>query len=216
MLLRAFFIVTCLMAASGLARGEPRRELSFRDALALALAHNGELYVARADTEIADDDVALARSVFDPRLIATARVGRDDELRNPFRFNFTDDILTGSLAVTGRAGTGLTYTLAVASTFEKYESPFVSIYNPANTTTVTLSLTQPLLRNAWGAANHRPIVVASLRRDLTEQQLRVRLELIVSAVEVAYWSLALARNEVQARQASLELAEQQLLESKRL
>lgn len=210
------FVVLGAVTATQLAYGDSRRELTFADALATALAHNGDLYVAEAEIEIAADDIASARSVFDRRLIASARVGRNDELGSPIRFALTDDIATASVGIAGRLNAGTNYTLSFNTTFEKYQSAFTSIYNPAFTNTLTLSVTQPLMRNAGRAANQQPIVVASLRRDLTEQQLRVRLEQVVGAVEVAYWSLAFAHYEVKARQASLKLAEQQVVESKRL
>lgn len=192
------------------------RDLTFDQAVQVALAHNGDLYVARQDTAITADDIAQARSVFDPRVIATARIGREDELGGVFRLAWTDLIVTNSLELSGLASTGATYSLGVSFTDDHYSAPLLGFFNPTYTSALTFSLTQPLLRNAWRAANQQPIVVASLRHDLSEQQLRVELETLVGQVETAYWGLELARNEVEARQASLKLATEQVAESQRL
>lgn len=204
------------VAAAGSARAEVRRELTFADAVAIAIAHNGDLYLAQNDTAIAAADLALARSVFAPRLIGNARVGQDDQPGTAQRFAWKELTASGSIELAGRMPTGLLYSLSLGATADRLSSPFDAVYDPAYTTGLTLSLTQPLLRGGWRAANLQPIVVASLRRDLSEQQLRVRLEQIVGEVEVAYWTLALAYKEREARESSLKLAQDQLADSTRL
>ena len=196
--------------------GADDRQLSFDQAVQVALAHNGDLYVARQDTAITADDIAQARSVFDPRLIASARIGRDDELGSPIRLAWTDLLVTDSVELTGLASTGATYSLGFTFTDDHYSAPLLGFYDPSYLTTLSVSLTQPLLRNGWRTATHQPIVVASLRHDLSEQQLRVQLEVLVGEIETAYWGLELARNEVEARDASLKLATEQVAESQRL
>lgn len=205
-----------VVAASTPVHGQVRRTLSFKDAIAAALAHNNDLYLTQADTEIAADDLALASSVFAPRLVGTVRYLRENQPGNALRFAWDDRAASGSLELAGRVPTGLSYSLSLGTTVERFSSPFLTIYDPAYTTALTLSVTQPLLRGAWRPANLQPIVVASLRRDLSEQQLRVRLEQIAGEVEVAYWSLALAYKELEARESSVKLAEDQLADSTRL
>jgi outer membrane protein TolC len=204
-----------VVAVGGTAHAD-RRELTFQEAIAITLAHNGELYLAQTDTEIAADDLALARSVFAPRLIGNLRVARENQPGNATRFAWRELSASGSLELAGRIPTGLTYSLGLGTLADRFSSPFLTIYDPAYTTGLTLSLTQPLLRGAWRSANEQPIVVAALRRDLTEQQLRARLEQIAGEVEVAYWTLALAFKEHEARESSLKLAQDQLAESTRL
>ncbi|HET9625848.1 MAG TPA: TolC family protein [Kofleriaceae bacterium] len=207
-------LITCGVATA--AHAQATHALSFRDALAITLAHNGDLAVAQADVAIADDEVALAGAVFAPRLLATAQVGHDDDPGSALRFAGTDTTYAGSLALAGKLSTGLTYSLTLSALSERLANPFLTIYDPADTAALTLSVSQPLLRGAGRRANLQPLVVAALRRDLGEQQLRARLDQVAGAVEVAYWTLALAVKEREARAASLQLAEDQLAESTRL
>lgn len=209
-------VAVLAVAAGGNARSEPRRELSFVDAVRVAIAHNGDIYVARSEVDIARDDIDVARSVFDGHIVGSIRGWREDQPGNAFRFAWTDTAVTGSLEYDGRTEYGLSYGVQVGALHERYSNPFITAYNPANTATLTLALDQPLLRGAGRAANLAPIDVASRRADVSERELRRRLEDLVSEVEVAYWTLALAYKEVEARQTSLKLAQDQVGESARL
>ncbi len=208
------FAMACTFSSTSGAEG--RRQLSFADALKVTLAHNGDVSVSQVETQIATDEVAIADSVYDPRLVIAARGSKDNELGTPARLAFTDRILTASIELDGRIATGATYSLGFSATNERYFSPLVTFFDPAYTTQLSLSVTQPLLRGGGRAANNLPIVVAGLRRDLSQQQLRVRLEQVVGDLEIAYWGLALAYKERDARQSSLKLAQDQLGESTRL
>ena len=209
-------LLSLFLVADGATLHAEERKLTVEDAVALAIAHNGELYVAQADTEVAADEVAIAGSIFDPHLVLNARYGREDQLGNAVRLGWTDSLATGSLELRGLTGLGSTYSIGVFANYDRYRSPLTTVFDPAYTTSVNLTLTQPLLRGAGGSAIHAPIVVASLRRELSEQQLRVKLEITVGQVEVAYWNLALAHNEVAAREALLKVAKEQVNESTRL
>src|SRR5690242_19952940 len=113
-----------LVAGSG-ARAGDRRDLTFDEALQVALAHNGDLYVSRQDTAITADDIAAARSVFDPRVVASSRIGRDDELGGPLRLGWTDLVVTNSLELTGLATTGATYSMGLSFTDDHYSAPLL-------------------------------------------------------------------------------------------
>ena len=193
-----------------------RHELSFDAALKVAIAHNGDIYVARAGTEIASDDIDIAQSVYDPKLIVNARGSKDNELGSPARLNFDDRILGLSAEITGHVSSGGSYSLSVGTTYERFFSPFISLYDPTNTTALTLSVTQPLMRGRGKAVDKLPIVIAGLRRDLSQQQVRLQLEQVVGNLEIAYWELALAYKTRDARQSSVKLAQEQLAESARL
>jgi len=212
---RALVAIYVFHVGLGTASAEPRN-LSLRDALQLAIEHNADLYVTRSNTDIATDELNAASAIFDPHLVLNARYGHDKELGGPVRFAWTDSAVVGSAEIRGLTGVGTTYSIGVAENYDKYLSQFVTIYAPAYTTSLNLVVTQPLLRNAGSTANHAAIVVSSLRRDLSEQQLRVKLEAIIGEVEVAYWSLALANNEVAARESSLKIAKEQINDSQRL
>jgi outer membrane protein TolC len=206
---------TFVMIAPAVAYADADRSMSLADVLGIALQHNGELYVSQQDAAIANDELELAKAVFAPRFLGEARLSRERQAGSATSVAWTDASLQGSVELFGRAPTGLAYSLRFGAAQRQYANPFATVFSPATTTSLTLSVTQPLLRGAWAAAR-LPIEVADLRRALTSEQLRVRLEQAVGQIEVAYWTLALAHRERQARESSLRVAEEQLADSTRL
>lgn len=191
------------------------RSLSLADVLRIALQHNGDLHVSQTDAAIASDELEAARAVFAPRFVSEVRFARERQAGSATSVAWSDARIQGSVELLGRVPTGLAYSLRFGAGREDYENPFATVFSPANTTSLTLSVTQPLLRGAWAAAG-LPIEIADRRRAASHEQLRVRLEQVVGQVEVAYWTLALAHREQEARASSLRVAEEQLADSARL
>ena len=190
-------------------------KLSLADAVKTAIAHDAQLYIAREDTRIAGDGIDLARAPFRPKLFGEIYGVRDERPPTARTFALRDDIVAGDVGLSGLLPTGMTYTLSAGLMRERIESSFVSVYDPARTVTGSVELVQPLLRGAFGAAR-RPIVVATLRKNQSEHELRAQLEVTVGNVEIAYWNLVRARAERDARKAALSIANEQVEESKRL
>jgi outer membrane protein TolC len=197
-----------------------RRALSLADAISIALEHNGDLYLAKTDTAIAADEIAIADSVFIPSLIGEVSVASDRNPASPSSPDYTAKSAAGSIGITGRRPIGLSYTITVGSTYESIKGSNsvepIAYYDPGYTTTVGISLVQPLLRGAGSRANRAAIVVATHRKNVSEHQLRVQVQRVVGEVVVAYWTLALAYKEIEARESQLKLAEDQVAESTRL
>jgi outer membrane protein TolC len=190
-------------------------QLSIADAVKTALASDADLYIGREDSRTAADSILLARSAFAPKLFGQIYGTRDDQAPSATSFGGLDTVVGSEVGISGRIGTGLTYTLAAGLARETRADPFSTVYSPATTTTVRVELVQPLWRGSFAAAR-RPIVVASLRRGLTDHELRARIERTVGAVHVAYWNLVRARSEHEARESALSLANEQVNESRRI
>ncbi|MEO8698455.1 MAG: TolC family protein [Kofleriaceae bacterium] len=191
-----------------------RRELSLADAITIALKHNQDIYIAKTDTAIAATDIELAGSVFAPHLVGELRLWANQQPGSSTNIESSETAVSGNLELNGKIATGLTYALSLGTISERIDG-FGIAYRPATTSALTLTVTQPLLRGG-GRANRAPIVVATRRREASEAQLRVRLEQITGDVIVAYWTLVLAYKEVEARQSSFKLAQDQLADSMRL
>jgi outer membrane protein TolC len=204
-----------VMLAPVIAHADTERRMSLADVLGIALQHNADLHVAQQDAAIANDERELAATVFAPRFSSEAQLSRERQAGSATSFAWTDSSIQGSAELFGRVPTGLGYSLRFGAAHQRYSNPFASVFSPANMTSLTLSVTQPLLRGAWGAAR-LPITVAERRSAATNVQIRVRLELVVGQIEVAYWTLALAHREHEARRSSLQLAQDQLADSMRL
>jgi outer membrane protein TolC len=194
---------------------EPGHELSLADAVRTAIASDADLYIAREDARDAADGIALARAVFGTRLFGEVSGARNDQPPTATSFAAVDTIEAATFGIAGRIETGLAYKISGGLTRQDRDDPFATVYNAAETTTVQAEITQPLWRGAFAAAR-QPIIVASLRRNRSEQELRARVERAVGAVDVAYWNLVRARSERAARTSALALAKEQVEESRGL
>lgn len=211
---RAAIALGLVASAQSVAAAEEIK-LSLADAVRTAIANDADLYIAREDVEVAGSGVLLARAVFTPRVFGEVYGSRDDLAPTATSFPAIDSKLAGSIGVSGRVQTGLTYTVSAGLLRESYDDPFSSVYKPATTSTVRAEIVQPLLRGGFSAAR-RPITVASLRRTRSEQELRARIETSISDVVVAYWNFVRVRAERDARASAVQLAMDQVDESQRL
>ena len=210
------FVALVLALTPRTSRADGPHPLSLADAIQTALASDADLYMAREDALAAEDGIALARAPFSShRLFGEAAAAREDLPPSVRSYGASDRTLATSIGIAGALETGLTYQLSAGLARQSREDRLNAFYRPATTLTVRGELIQPLLRGAFSAAR-RPIVVASRRRDQREQELRARIERTVGAVEVAYWNLVRAHSERDARASALELAKEQVEESKRL
>jgi outer membrane protein TolC len=76
-----------------------------------------------------------------------------------------------------------------------------------------VSLTQPLLKNAWYPATMANIRLAALGSDVAYQEYRRQMMLIVSTAEATYWNLYLTQEQARFFRDSVRLAEQLLLDT---
>ncbi len=207
-------LASCLGAGRD-AAADPRN-LSLADALRTAIASDADLYIAREDARVAESGIALTRATFEPHLFGLLYASRDDQPPSATTFGAVDKIGAATVGVTGGLQrTGLTYTVTSSLLRRVRDDRFLTVYRPGVTTTVRAEVVQPLRRGAFSAAR-RPTVVASLRQALGEQLLRARIEHTLGTVQVAYWNLVRALSERAARTLALQLAVEQVDESKRL
>lgn len=190
-------------------------ELSLADAVRTAIERDADLYIAREDARAAADGIALARAAFVPRLFGELYGTHDDQPPSATSFAATDTTAAATFGIAGRAETGLTYKVSAGLRRQDRDDPFSTVYDAATTTTVRAEVVQPLWRGAFAAAR-KPIIVASLRRDRSEHELRAHVERTVGTVQVAYWNLVRARAERDARTSAIAFAREQVEESRGL
>jgi outer membrane protein TolC len=189
--------------------------LSLAEAVRTAIASDADLYIAREAARDAADGIALARAVFLPRLLGEIYGTRNAQPPSATSFSAVDVIAAATFGIAGRIETGMTYNVSAGLLRQDRDDPTSTVYNAATTTTVHAEIVQPLRRGSFAAAR-QPIVVASLRRNRSDQELRARIERTVGAVQVAYWNLVRARSERDARTSALALARDQTEESRGL
>ena len=208
--------------------------LTLEEAIRLALEHNLDLQVARYTPLIAEYDWRAEYGAYDPTFTATAR--RNNNLREAGGLNLNTGNTTpgtrsqtysGELGLAGQLPTGASYDLNHISQRNKVTTPrgigTNSFGDPVffKSTDVTwesqaaASLTQPLLRDFWIDNTRRRIKIG--QRALTRSQLDLerQIELVVNAVEQAYYDLIALHELVRVSEADVAVKNQFFGEQRR-
>jgi outer membrane protein len=89
-------------------------------------------------------------------------------------------------------------------------------FNPYYASSLTFSISQPLLRDAGRWVNTHPIRLAAYDRDIADARTRLEVINVVAALDRVYWRLYAARRELEVRRQQHELALAQLESTVRL
>lgn len=223
MRLRRIFLWPLLAAALPLgAQNNPPvpKSLSLADCIQIALEHNLDLKVERINPEMARYNVTLAYAGYDPVLDITANhqnslsPGGLDPQNRVFLGSKTElDTFNTSLA--GVLPTGLQYTLGgqIGDRLSNPQDPLRASENTSGS--ASLSLRQPLLKNFWIDGARFNIAVSKNRLKYSELGLRQRIMSVIESVQLAYYSLIQAREDVNNQEKALQLAERLLTENKK-
>src|SRR6202035_6105714 len=85
---------------------------------------------------------------------------------------------------------------------------FLNSYNPLLQSGLSLSVSQPLIRNLSIDSARQQLAVSRTNRDIAGTRLRESLVHTTANVKTAYWNLVSARATVDARQSALDLAQE--------
>ncbi len=198
-----------------LLRNAERVEVSIAQARAWMLENNLDLRATLVDPEIANQTITEEEGRFDQVFYTNIRY---QDLSQP-----TSTELAGSQikqldiepGVRIPLRDGGTVTVSIPTDRLETNNQF-STLNPAVSSSVQFSLSQPLLRNAGRRATTHGIRIAALNRQISLA--RTKLEVIrqLAAVERAYWVLYATAEALKVRQMQYELAVEQLERAKRL
>jgi outer membrane protein len=196
-------------SAVGFAQTAPAPlRLTVDAAVQMALDHNPDLSADRLDPQISDTRVAAAAAAFRPAL--TSSVNRNNQLQPPTSFLIPTPTQTD--AVTTSAGLsqklpwyGTSYNVAW-NTVHTDSNSFLTSYNPLLTSGLSLSLSQPLVRDLKIDASRQQLRASQINRDIAGTRLRESLVHTTANVKSAYWNLVSAIANVDARSSALSLA----------
>ncbi len=212
----------CLpLAARAQTTNQTTRPLSLQECIELAVQHNLQVQIDRMGPEIAQFTLdSSIGTTYDPVASMTLRQGfssipsgRTDPttgffLPTPIE-NYTD---TYSPSISGFLPTGARVAVTGNLTRSSGTSfPTSFQYND----NASLSLTQPLLKNAWIDSSRLTIELNRKNILTSEQTLRLTLINTVNSVQQAYYDLIYDVENVKVQQASLGLAEKLLAENKK-
>ena len=179
--------------------------LSIEQCRAAALQNNLGLKVQLFTPSMAEQGVNEQIAAFEPLAFSQFGFSKTDTPTSVTLDASQEEAAGGDLGVEIPLPTGGTITLD--QSFWRTETNNVySTLNPAYTTDIYLSISQPLLRGSGVRANTHGIRIA--RYDAQIAQARTKLEVIrvLAAADVAYWRLYAARRELEVRKQEHDLA----------
>jgi outer membrane protein TolC len=182
--------------------------LSLDEAVALAIANNQDLNVSVNAAEASRYVLFSNTGIFDP--LAEASVLRS-HTEQPATSQLVgariseSDTTDLSARVTQLAPTGGTFSLGFTGRRLSTNSLFFTV-NPSWTTGLTLSLSQPLLRNFGRDATTWLIRTSRNSRDASYQDFVRSVQTAVNLVEQAYWDLVYALRNLEVKREALTLS----------
>jgi len=194
--------------------------LSLNEAIRLALENNNDIHASRIDVEMAEHDLTASRGAYDPKLFSESYFERQSipvasflggSNGNSLKVNNT----TSQIGLSGLAPKyGGSYELNMSST--RYSSNnFFNTLNPAVSSQLTFSYTQPLVRGLRTDDARRRIEIAKKNLTLTDVQFRQKATEIITNVEQAYWELVNALKTLQVQIEAVKQSRAQVETNKR-
>jgi len=190
--------------------------LSLNDAIKRALENNNDIEVARDDVRIAETQLRALEGIFDPIFEITPQY---DKRISPVQSELSGGGSVGTTSTTtyswspsltkqfGKGGGN--YFIRFDNTHTNTSNSF-SLLNPFYSSNLSLSFTQPLLRDRSIDNNRRQIRIQRKRIDQSDADFRQRTIDIITRVQQAYWELVFALRDQQNNLANLNLSRESL------
>ncbi len=184
-------------------------ELSLDQAIGLALANNQDLNVTVNAAESTRFSLFQSQGIYDPLVSASVSRSHTEQPATSTLVGATvntSDFTDARAQVSQLAPTGGTFALGFTGNKTTTNSTF-SFINPSYSSSLTLSMNQPLLRNFGPRVTTWLIRIARNTRDSSYQDFVRSVQTTVNAVEQAYWDLVYALQNLEVKKESLRIAQ---------
>jgi outer membrane protein TolC len=186
-----------------------RLKLSLREAVTLALARNFDITLEAHNPRIREREVVERESVFDSAFTSevSTEKSRADTPSSLLASGGqqTSSEQTVSAGIEKKLVTGAEISLVFETVREDSNSRQKTI-NPDFDSSLTFSISQPLLKNFGVDVNKAEIRVATFSLDQSLLIYRDRVISVIDSVEQAYWDLVFSISNIAFQRKSLELA----------
>lgn len=190
---------------------EVKRQVSLEECIEMALKNNFDLQIERLNPKIQQSILEASEGVYDPvvSLGLNQRYNHSagkfvDFFGSPIKIegsrNYFENL---SLGVQGKLPFGMSYNIPLE--WERQHG--TSFPFDQYTGTVGIELRQPLLKDAAIDTERWQILVNKKNLKISEQGLRLQLINVISSVQLAYYELLYALENVKVQEKALELAE---------
>lgn len=205
---RLILLIASLSAAlPAMAQESAAPVLTLEECIARALENNFTLQLQSFDRANASEALTVSKAGFDPTVtLRTSRSFNQSDTAATTLVGTRSELADTRIGVSQKVTTGATFNLSSSLNRSETNNTF-STLNPAYNADVTLSVSQPLLKNAGFAVNKAAINRAELGVTRADLDFRAQLLQVVRNTETAYYNLVFAREQLKVRLSSLTLAE---------
>ncbi len=191
--------------------------LSLKRYIELVMANNTDIAIQMLSVAAPRNAITRAYAPWDPQALASfnntksstpstgALAGANTvvSLSQPANFSYSQTLPTG-----------MQYSVSFGATKSTTNSSFATL-NPALSSNLTVSVSQPLLRNRGEYINRSNLLIARSRLKGAEYNLRGNILQMLNTAENAYWDLVQAHESLRVQESARKLADDSLKLSQR-
>lgn len=205
------FVATFLLAAAltlpAAAAPVTPPVLTLEECIARAMKQNFDLQLQGYETANAKESLIVSEANFDPTLtLSTSRSVSQSDGATTTLVGTRSELNDTRLGVSQKITSGATVNVSGSLDRSETNNTF-STLNPAYNSDVSVSISQPLLKNAGTTVNRAAIRRAEIGVTRAGLDYQGRLLQVVRDTENAYYNLVFAREQLKVRSSSLALAE---------
>ena len=189
-------------------------KLTLEQCRALALENNLDLKVQLIAPAIAAQRVSEQEAQFESAFFSNITYNKTNTATASTLSSAKMDSTNVNLGVKMPLRTGGTVTFDLTDNRTQTNNIFATI-NPSYQANTSISISQPLLRNAGNRANTYAIRIAEYDRQMVNAQTKLEVIRVIADADRWYWRLYAARRQLEVRKDEYELAKAQLEQAKR-
>lgn len=192
-------------------------ELSLRSFIELVMANNTDIALTKLNIDNAKNAILRGFAPFDPLVTASFNTTRTKTpstseldaattlgtLSQPVSFNYAQTMQNGT-----------SYNVNFSELKSTTNSGFATL-NPSYTSGLSVSFTQPLIKNRGTFVNRIPILMAQSRLKKAGFDLKASLITLLSNAELVYWQTVQLRENLRVQESAQDLADKFLKRSQR-
>jgi len=189
--------------------------LALEECRALALSNNLGLKVQLINPSIAAKRLSEEEAKFEASFFSNVTYAKTDTpISTVLSGGSTVDNSVVDLGVQVPLRTGGTVRFDLVDNRIKTNDIFATL-NPAYITDFSVSISQPLLRNAGNRANTHSIRIANYDRQIVDATTKLEIIRVLAAADRVYWRLDATRRDLEVRKQQYDLAVAQLEQARR-
>ncbi len=192
--------------------------ITIKEIVSRVLDYNERVQVKMLETEISEKQINAERGIFEPAVVGSFEA--TDSKRKNSQEQQAQQFLKQVFDERNKTyGGGLEFLVPTGGRFRlgynlRDLSNNLNSGNNEYATTVGLTLTQPLLKNAGAAAVMARIRLAAINSEIAFQDYRRELMTVIARAEAAYWDLYLTQEQERISRESVSVAERLFKDNK--